>query len=149
MASISQIKELRKKTGIPMMECRKAIEEAKGNLKEAMKILEKEREKMNEKKKDRKTNEGFVGVYLHQNGKIAAMVKIFCESDFVAKNEISRDLAHNIAMQVGAMDPKDVGELLAQAYIKDVKKTVKQLIEELIAKMGENIKIEEIKRIEV
>ena len=149
MASISQIKELRKKTGISIIECRKAIEKTKGNLEEAVKILKKEGVKISEKKKDREMKEGFIGIYLHQNGKIAAMVKIFCESDFAAKNEISRELAHNLAMQVVAMDSKDASELLTQTYIKDIKKTVKQLVEETIIKMGENIKIGEIKRIEI
>ena len=149
MVSISQIKKIRKETGISVIECRKALEETKGDLSKAIKILKKEGTKISEKKKDRKTKEGFVGVYLHQNGKIAAMVKVFCESDFVAKNEVSREFAHNLAMQVAAMDPKDIDELLTQSYIKDVQRTVKQLVEEAVAKMGENIKIEEFKRIEI
>ena len=149
MVSISQIKKLRKETGISVIECRKALEETKDDFGRAIKILEKKRTKISEKKKGRKIKEGFVGVYLHQNGKIAAMVKVFCESDFVAKNEVSRELVHNLAMQVAAMDPKDIDELLTQAYIKDVQKTIKQLIEEVVTKMGENIKIEEFKRVEI
>ena len=77
------------------------------------------------------------------------MVKISCESDFVARNEIFQNLAHNLAMQVAAMNPKDIEEFLSQVYIKDANKTIKNLIEEVVAKVGENIRIEEFKRMEV
>ncbi len=149
MSNIDQIKKLREKTNISVMECKKALEKAEGNFEKALEILKKKGTEILEKKKERETKEGIIGVYLHQNQKVAAMVKISCESDFVARNEIFQNLAHNLAMQVAAMNPKDIEEFLSQVYIKDANKTIKNLIEEVVAKVGENIRIEEFKRMEV
>ena len=147
--SIDQIKKLRSKTGISIIECKKAIEETKGDFEKALKILRKKGAEIIEKKKERETKEGLIGIYLHQNGKIGAMVKVSCESDFVAKNEEFQKLCHELAMQVVAMNPKNIEELLSQLYIKDIKKTIKDLIEEVVAKIGENIRVEEFSRLEI
>ncbi len=149
MTTIDQIKKLRQLTNISIQECKKALEEANGDLEKAQEILKKKGAEMVEKKKERQTKEGLVGVYLHQNKKIGAMIKVSCESDFVARNEIFQELVHNLAMQVAAMDPKDVNDLLDQTYIKDIKKTIKQLIEEAVIQLGENIKVEEFYRMEI
>jgi elongation factor Ts len=148
-ASVDQIKKLRSKTGISIIECKKAIEETKGDFEKALKILRKKGAEIIEKKKERETKEGLIGIYLHQNGKIGAMVRVSCESDFVAKNEEFQKLCHELAMQVAAMNPENIEELLSQLYIKDIKKTIKDLIEEVVAKIGENIKIEDFKRMEI
>lgn len=148
-ASIEKIKELRKRTNISIAECRKALENTKGDLEKALEILKKRGTDILTKKKNRKTLEGLIGTYLHPNKKIGSIVKVSCESDFVARNEEFQKFVHEIAMQVTAMDPKDIKELLSQPYIKEVEKTVKDLLEELVAKLGENIKIDNFKRLEV
>ncbi len=147
--SIDQIKKLRQLTNISVQECKKALEESGGDFEKAQKLLKERGAEMMEKKKERETKEGLIGMYLHQNQKVGAMVKVFCESDFVARNKIFQDLVHNLAMQVAAMDPKDIDELLEQVYIKDIKKKIKDLIEEAIVKLGENIRVEEFKRMEI
>lgn len=147
--SIDDIKKLRAKTNISISECKKALEEAGGDFNKALEILKKRGAELLEKKKERETKEGLIGTYLHQNGKIAAIVKITCESDFVARNEIFKNFAHDIAMQIAAMDPKDIEELKNQIFIKDAKKTIQDLLEETINQLGENIKIEEFQRLEI
>ena len=147
--SIKDVKKLRNETNISVAECKKALEEAKGDFEKALVILKKKGAEILEKKKMRETKEGLVGAYLHQNGKIGSLVKISCESDFVARNEIFKNFVHEVAMQVAAMDPKDVKELESQLFIKDVKRTIKDLTEEVISKVGENVRIEEFKRIEI
>lgn len=147
--SIEDIKKLRAQTNISISDCKKALEEAGGDFDKALEILKKRGAELLEKKKERETKEGLIGAYLHQNGKIAAIVKITCESDFVARNEIFKNFVHDIAMQIAAMDPKDVEELKNQIFIKDAKKTIQDLIEETINQLGENIKIEEFQRLEI
>lgn len=147
--SIDQIKKLRQLTNISVQECKRALEESGGDFEKAQKLLKERGAEMMEKKKERETKEGLIGMYLHQNQKVGAMVKVSCESDFVARNKIFQDLVHNLAMQVAAMDPKDIDELLEQVYIKDIKKKIKDLIEEAIVKLGENIRVEEFKRMEI
>lgn len=147
--SIDDIKKLREKTNISVAECKKALEESNGDANKAFEILKKKGAEMLEKKKERETQEGLVGTYLHQNSKIGSIVKISCESDFVARNEVFKNFVHEVAMQVAAMDPKDVKELYSQFYIKDAKKTIKDLMEEAIVKVGENIKIEEFQRFQI
>ncbi len=147
--SIENIKKLREKTNMSVAECKKSLEEAGGDFDKALEILKKKGAEMVEKKKSRETKEGLVGAYLHQNSKIAALVKVSCESDFVARNEIFKKFVHDVAMQIAAMDPKNIEELYSQFFIKDVKKTIKDLREEVISKLGENIQIEEFHRVEV
>jgi len=147
--SIEDVKKLREETNMAITDCKEALESAKGDLKKALEILKKKGAEIVQKKKERETKEGLVGSYLHQNGKVGALVKISCESDFVARNEIFKNFVHDIAMQVAAMDPKDVGDIEKQPFIKDAKKTIKDLREEVISKVGENINIEEFKRIEI
>lgn len=147
--SVNDIKKLREKTNISIAECKKALEESMGDIDKALELLKKKGAEMLEKKKERATKEGLVGTYLHQNGKIGSIVKISCESDFVARNEVFKKFVHEVAMQVAAMDPKDIKDLYSQLFIKDVKKTIKDLMEEVISKVGENIKIEEFQRFEI
>ena len=146
---IEKVKKLREKTSISIMDCKEALEDTNGDIEKALKILKKKGADILAKKKGRKTQEGLVGAYLHQDGKVAAMVKVSCESDFVARNEEFRNFAHELAMQIAAMAPSNIKELLVQPYIKDVKKTIKDLLEETVAKLGENIKIEDFVRFEI
>ena len=147
--SIDKVRKLREKTNISVIECKKALESSNGDIEKALKILKKKGADILAKKKGKETKEGIIGIYLHQNEKVAAMVKVSCESDFVARNAEFKNFVHELAMQIAAMAPSNVNELLEQLYIKDVKKTIKDLLEETVAKLGENVKIEEFKRLEI
>ena len=106
--SASQVKELREKTGAPMMDCKQALSEAKGNLEEAVVLLRKRGVSVAAKKATRVTSEGSVSSYIHAGGKIGVLVEINCESDFVARTEDFKELIHDIAMHIAASDPKYV-----------------------------------------
>jgi len=110
MANISaaQVKELREKTGAPMMDCKHALTEAKGNLDEAVILLRKKGVSVAAKKATRTTSEGSVGCYIHAGGKIGVLLEINCESDFVARTEDFKELLHDIAMHIAASDPRFV-----------------------------------------
>ncbi|HTR26153.1 MAG TPA: translation elongation factor Ts [Terriglobales bacterium] len=110
MANISaaQVKELREKTGAPMMDCKQALTEAKGDLEEAVVLLRKKGVSVAAKKATRVTSEGSVASYIHAGGKIGVLVEVNCESDFVARTEDFKELTHDIAMHIAASDPKYV-----------------------------------------
>jgi elongation factor Ts len=110
MANISaaQVKELREKTGAPMMDCKQALTEAKGNLEDAVVLLRKKGVSVAAKKATRVTSEGSVGHYIHAGGKIGVLVEVNCESDFVARTEDFKELVHDIAMHITASDPRYV-----------------------------------------
>ena len=105
-ASPEQVKKLREISGAPMMECKKALEEAKGDLENAFTVLRKRGQATAAKKAGRATSEGLVGSYIHAGGKIGVLVEVNCESDFVARTEEFQQLAHDIAMQICATDPR-------------------------------------------
>jgi len=149
MISAEQIKKLRQKTNISIMECKKALEKAKGDEKEALKVLEKSGQKKAMKKSDRETSQGLIEAYIHNNGKIGAILELSCETDFVVKNSQFKELAHDLVMHIAAMNPKDLKELLAQPFIKEEEKTIQDLLNETIAKLGENIKIRKFVRLEI
>ena len=100
------IKELRDQTGISVMQCKKALEEAEGDAEKALIILKKKRSEAADKKSDRTLGAGTIGVYTHNTNEVAAMVNLACETDFVSKNEEFVELAREIAMHVAAMNPK-------------------------------------------
>ena len=106
--SAAQVKELRDKTGAPMMDCKNALSEAKGNLDEAIVLLRKRGMAVAAKKAARTTSEGSVASYIHAGGKIGVLVEVNCESDFVARTDDFRELVHDIAMHIAASDPKFV-----------------------------------------
>src|SRR5712692_8001100 len=110
MANISaaQVKELREKTGAPMMDCKQALTEAKGNLEDAVVLLRKKGVSVAAKKATRVTSEGSVASYIHAGGKIGVLVEVNCESDFVARTDDFKELVHDIAMHITASDPKFV-----------------------------------------
>ncbi len=105
MATMEQIKALREKTGAGIVEVKKALEEANGNEEAAIKILRERGAAKAIKKTDREAKEGVVAIYLHSNGRVGAMVKLFCETDFVARNADFQALGRDIAMHVTAMNP--------------------------------------------
>ena len=105
-----QVKELREKSGAPMGDCLKALQEAKGDMEEAFVVLRKRGMASAAKKASRSTNEGAVGTYIHAGGKIGVLLEINCESDFVARTEDFQELLKDIAMHIAAVDPRYVGK---------------------------------------
>jgi elongation factor Ts len=101
-----QVKKLREISGAPMMECKRALDEAQGDLERAFTVLRKRGLATAAKKAGRTTSEGVVGSYIHAGGKIGVIVEVNCESDFVARNEEFQQLAHELAMQICATDPR-------------------------------------------
>ncbi|MBI2003743.1 MAG: translation elongation factor Ts [Parcubacteria group bacterium] len=144
---INTIKKLREQTGLSVADIKNALEEAEGDEKKAMEILRSRGHEIAAKKASRETGEGIVESYIHGNKKVGAIVVLNCETDFVAKNPDFRELAHDLAMQVVSMAPQSADELLGQPFIKDQNITVKQLLANYIAKLGENIKIGEFSRL--
>ena len=148
-ADIALLKRLRNETQAGIADCRIALEVTKGDYKEAIAWLKAHGLEKALKKSDRETSQGLVESYIHQNGRVGAMVEILCETDFVARTDEFKNLVHEICMQVAAMNPKDVAFLLKQEYIRDNSKTVGELIKEVIARLGENIVVKEFKRFEI
>ena len=188
------VKQLRERTGVGFMECKKALTEANGNVEEAETILRKRGIAVAQKKASREANEGLVGSYIHTGGKLGVLVEVNCESDFVARTNDFQQLVHDIAMHIAAADPRfirkeDVSEediakekeiqrgralqegkpekvvdkivegrmgkfyeeicLYEQPFVKDNSITVKELITNLIAKLGENILVSRMARFKV
>ncbi|PJE58050.1 MAG: elongation factor Ts [Candidatus Portnoybacteria bacterium CG10_big_fil_rev_8_21_14_0_10_36_7] len=146
MISAEQIKKLREKTSASISEVKKALEEAQGDEAKATEILGALSSKIASKKADREIKQGLVESYIHQNGKIGVLVLLGCETDFVAKNPAYKALAKELCMQIVATDPKDVESLLAEPYMREPKKTIQDLVNDYIAKFGENIKINQFSR---
>lgn len=137
MISTDQVKELRDKTGISIMQCRKALEDAGGDLEKALIILRKKGAEIADKKSDRSLGAGIVASYIHGTGTTGAMVELWCETDFVAKNEDFKALARDIAMQVVATNPEflnvlDIGE--------DARKKASEVFEKELEGKPENMK---------
>lgn len=194
MISPEKIKELRFQTGISVMECKRALEEAKGDLEKAKEILKRKGLKIAESKSQREVKAGLIASYLHPNHRVGVLLDLRCETDFVAKSADFTDLSHELCLQVAAMAPQFISvdkipseilkkeekifkeqladsdkpqkviegiiegklgklkqeiTLLNQAYIKEPDKTIGALIEEYIAKLGENIVIERFVRYEI
>jgi len=159
--SLDVIKELREVTGAGVMDVKRALEEANGNVEKAKDILKEKGMKIAAKKSSRAANEGMVHSYIHSGGRVGALVELNCETDFVARTDDFKELAHNIAMQVAAMSPRFVDQadipagekasasevaLLQQPFIKDPSKSVQDMVNEAIGKIGENIKVRRFTR---
>jgi elongation factor Ts len=186
-----QVKELRELSGAGMMDCKRALEEANGDLQKAMEVLRKKGAATAAKRAGKEANQGVVEAYIHAGGRIGAMVELNCETDFVAKTPDFKALAHDIAMQIAAMSPRYISReqveqpvvdkeleiyktqaknegkpvqvaekiaqgrlekfyeevcLLEQSFIKDSGKTIKDLLDEATAKVGERISIRRFMR---
>lgn len=137
---MEQVKALREKTGAGVMAVKKALDDAKGDEKEAEKLLKKRSVEIVAKKAERATSQGLIEAYVHL-GKIGVLVEINCETDFVARNDEFKAFAHEIALQAATSEAKDVAGLLKEVYFKDPSRTVEELLTDAIAKTGENIKI--------
>jgi elongation factor Ts len=164
--NIEKIKELRKLTGLSVSECKKALEESNFDLEKAKKKILQRIGELVEKKRERETKEGIIACYVHNNKKIGAMVELLCETDFVSRSYDFQQLAHELCLQIAAMNPEVISldqlekkdkikekkkelALLEQPWIKNPQKTIKELIEEIIAKTGENITVKRFIRFEV
>ena len=171
----SQVKELREQSGAGIMECKRALEETGGNVNQAIALLKQQGLAKADKKAGRAALQGVIEPYIHGAGRIGALVEVNCETDFVARTEDFRTLAHDLAMQVAATSPRylDASEvpdeaypeleeeygsreraleavsLLDQPFIKDGKVTIRDLIREHIGKLGENIQVRRFARFEV
>lgn len=141
MISAREIKALRDQTGISIGECKRALEAGAGDMNKAIEWLKASGEKIASKKSGRTLGAGAVSAYVHSTGTLGALVELQSETDFVAKNQDFRLLADDLAMQIAAMEPQDVAELLAQPFIKDSSQTVADIIKSAIQKFGERIEI--------
>jgi len=139
------IKNLREKTGAGVMDIKRALEEAGGDTDKAMQMIRDKGLVKAEKKAERTTNAGLIFAYIHNN-RIGVLLDIRCETDFVAKTEDFRGLAHDIAMHIVAMSPESVEALYAEPFIKDQAIIVENLVKGVIAKLGENIRVEKFCR---
>lgn len=148
-STIYKIKKLRKDTGAGVYDVKLALEETKGDEKKAKEILVKKGFEKVAKKHERATAAGKVFSYVHHSGKIGAMVELLCETDFVARNELFDRLGAEVAMQIASMNPGNVKELESQEYIRDPQKKISDLVAQVIAKTGENIRINKFARIEL
>lgn len=137
---LDDLKKLRAETSAGVSDCRQALEDAGGDFAKAKKLLMERGLQKAAKKADRQTTSGLVESYVH-GGKVGVLVEVRCETDFVARTDEFKHLAHEIALQVAAMNPKDTKTLLASEYIRDPQKTIEALIKETIAKLGENITV--------
>jgi elongation factor Ts len=161
---IDIVKELRGQSGAGVIQCRNALIEAEGDIEKALQILKQKSLFQAEKKAKRSTTQGLVEAYIHAGGRIGAMVELNCETDFVARTDEFKELAHHLAMQVAAMNPRFISKeevsegteielqtacLLLQPDIKDPTRTVGEIIAETIAKVGENIRVSRIARFEL
>ena len=148
MSNIEDIKKLRQETSVSISECKKALEEAKGDFKEAKEILKKWGKKLASRKADREAGKGIIDSYIHPTKRIGAIIELRCETDFVAKSDDFKELAHELCLQIAAIDSQE-DFLLSQSWIKDENKTVKDLIDEYVAKLGENIDVKRFVKYEI
>ncbi len=158
------VKKLRERTGAGVMECKRALEAAAGDLDRAEAILQERGILMAAKKAHRETSQGMVECYIHAGGRLGALVEVNCETDFVARTDDFKKLARDLAMQIVASSPAFVSEedlpegaegdrkelcLMLQPFIKDESRTVGDLVKEVIAKTGENIRVRRFTRFEL
>ncbi|HYK99414.1 MAG TPA: translation elongation factor Ts [Candidatus Acidoferrales bacterium] len=141
-----EIQRLREETNAGVMDCKRALEDTQGDYNKAKDLLKERGLEKAAKKEGRVAKEGVVASYIHAGGRVGALVEIASETDFVARGEEFQKLAREVAMQVAAMSPANLDELLAQAYIRDASKTIKDLVSDLAMKTGENVSVRRFQR---
>ncbi len=144
--SVQDIKKLREQTGAGIADCKVALKESGGDLNKAKEWLRQKGFDRAASKGERETKSGMVDVYSH-SGKVGVLVELLCETDFVARTEDFKNLAHELALQIASMHPSSVEDLLSQEYIRDNSQTIDQLIKSTIGKLGENIQVGRFERI--
>ncbi|MBC8279363.1 MAG: translation elongation factor Ts [Chloroflexi bacterium] len=162
--SAEQVRSLRDQTGAGIMDCKVALESSDGDIEKAIVALREKGLASAAKRVGRDTNEGVIETYIHTGGRVGALVELGCETDFVARTEEFQKLAHDIALQVAAMDPVYVDEdeiedgddrpkaqiaLMLQPFIKNNSSSVGEMVKELAGKVGENIKVVRFSRLAV
>ena len=148
MVTASQVKDLREKTGAGMMDCKKVLTETDGDMEKAIELLRERGIAKAAKKSGRVAAEGLVEAYVSEDGKVGAIVEVNAETDFVAKNDEFKSFVLSVAKQVVEKNPKDLDDLLAQESIDEAGKTVKEVLTDKIAKIGENMNIRRFARFE-
>jgi elongation factor Ts len=148
MVQASDVQKLRRETGAGIMECKKALSEADGDFTKAKEIIKERGLTKADTKSVRVAEAGRIESYIH-NDRVGVLLEIHSETDFVARSEPFMELAHNIAMQIAAMNPENVESLLTQEFIKDPKTTISELVKGCIAKLGENIQVIKFTRYEI
>lgn len=137
-----KIKNLREKTGLSIMECKKAIEETNGDVEKALEILKRRGIEISEKKIDKEAKEGLVGCYIHTNGRVGVLIEVNCESDFVARNSEFKELVKNLCLQIAAMKPKwidinSIPENILKEKIDEIKEQFKDKPDNVLDKIIE------------
>jgi elongation factor Ts len=140
------VQRLRSESGAGVMDCKRALEETGGDYAKALALIKERGIQSVAKKSEREAKEGLVASYIHSNGRVGALVELASETDFVSRGEGFRQLAQEIAMQVAAMNPATVDELLEQPYIRDGSKTIKDLVTTVAATTKENVHVRRIQR---
>lgn len=144
--NVDDIKKLREEMGAGIADIRQALEQADGDMQKAKKVLKQKGLDKAAKKSTREVKAGLVEVYSHA-GRVGVAVEILCETDFVARTEDFKNLAHEVALQIASMNPENNEELLSQEYIRDNSITIADLVKSVIGKLGENIQIGKFSRI--
>ncbi|MDP3999493.1 MAG: translation elongation factor Ts [bacterium] len=148
MVKPEDVQKLREMTGAGIMECKRALVDAGGDLDKAVVIIGERGLIKADKKAARETGAGLLESYVH-NGRVGVLLELRVETDFVAKSDPAKELVRNLAMHIAAMDPESVDALLAQPYVKDPNQTVESVIKQVIAKTGENIRVARFMRYQV
>lgn len=143
---IDDIKKLREQTGAGIVDCKEALKASKGDFEKAKEWLKQKGLDKASSKSGRAVKAGIVDVYSH-SGKVGVLVELLCETDFVARTEDFKNLAHELSLQIASMNPQSVEELLSQEYIRDNSMTVDQLVNSVSGKLGENIQVGRFERI--
>jgi elongation factor Ts len=141
MISTEEIKALRDQTGLSIMQCKKALEQAEGDMEKATAILKSQGADVAAKKGDRAFGSGAIAAYVHASGSVGTIVELLCETDFVSKNPEFKAIAYDIAMHIAAMNPENSEELLGQSFIKDSSQTIADLVNGAVQKFGERTEV--------
>lgn len=144
--SLDLLKKLRNDTSAGVSDCRQALEDAAGDYQKAKKLLSERGLEKAAKKEGKETSQGVVEAYVHQ-GKVGVLVEVRSETDFVARTDEFKNLAHEVALQICSMNPKNTAELLKSAYIRDPQLTMEALVKQVVAKVGENITVARFDRL--
>jgi elongation factor Ts len=140
------VQRLRSESGAGVMDCKRALEETGGDYAKALALIKERGIESVAKKSERSAKEGVIASYVHANNRVGALVELASETDFVARGEEFQKLAKEIAMQVVAMEPATVDELLEQPYIRDSSKKIKDLVTDVAATTKENVHVRRIQR---
>lgn len=146
--NVAAIQKLRDATGAGVMECKRALAEANGDFDKAVQIIREQGLTKVEKRAGRETGAGLILSYVH-NERIGVLVDLRAETDFVVRSEPFHELARSLAMHIAASAPKNVEELLSQPYVRDESKSVQSIIQEVVGRVGENIRVNAFSRMEV